>query len=60
MDRQVPFGEGNTPIKQVLQLLQKKKYSIPAFVEYEYPGKSGPLEETQKCLKYCQDILANG
>src|SRR5215469_6458207 len=43
MDRQVPFGEGNTPIKQVLQLLQKKKYSIPAFVEYEYPGKSGPL-----------------
>ncbi len=33
-----PFGEGDTPIKQVLSLLKEKKYPIPALVEYEYKG----------------------
>src|SRR5579875_1021164 len=33
-----PFGEGDTPIKPVLQLLKQKKYPIPALVEYEYHG----------------------
>ena len=33
-----PWGEGDTPIKQVLQLLKAKKYDIPADIEYEYRG----------------------
>jgi len=28
--RHMPFGEGDTPLKEVLQLLRKKKYAIPA------------------------------
>lgn len=47
-----PFGEGDTPIKQVLALLKEKRYSIPAFIEYEYRGTGTPVEEVKKCLDY--------
>ncbi len=47
-----PFGEGDTPIKQVLLLLKDKRYPIPAFIEYEYRGAGTPVEEVKKCLAY--------
>ena len=52
------FGEGDTPIKQVLQLLKAKKYPIPALVEYEYKGAGTPVEEVSKCLAYMKAALA--
>jgi len=54
----MPWGEGDTPIKQVLQLLKEKKYPIPALVEYEYRGTGTPVEEVGKCLDYMRRALA--
>ena len=55
----MPWGEGDTPIKPVLQLLKEKKYPLPALVEYEYRGRAGtPVEEVQKCLDYMRQSLA--
>ena len=54
----VPWGEGDTPIKGVLLLLKEKKYPIPAFVEYEYRGTGTPVEEVKKCLDYMRAVLA--
>jgi sugar phosphate isomerase/epimerase len=54
----MPWGEGDTPIKQVLTLLKEKKYPIPAFVEYEYRGTGTPVEEVGKCLDYMRKALA--
>jgi sugar phosphate isomerase/epimerase len=54
----VPFGEGETPIKQVLLLLKQKKYNIPANIEYEYKGKDDSVVEVKKCLDYCKQALA--
>jgi sugar phosphate isomerase/epimerase len=53
----VPFGEGDTPIKQVLVLLRDKKYKIPANIEYEYKG-GDTVEEVRKCFNYCRQALA--
>ena len=53
-----PFGEGDTPIKPVLQVLKDKKYAIPAFVEYEYKGAGTPVAEVNKCLAYMKSALA--
>jgi sugar phosphate isomerase/epimerase len=52
-----PWGEGDTPIKQVLQLLKSKKYDIPADIEFEYRG-ADPVVEVRKCFQYCKDALA--
>ncbi|MFN7920589.1 MAG: sugar phosphate isomerase/epimerase [Bryobacteraceae bacterium] len=53
----VPLGEGDTPIKQVLNLLKDKKLKIPANIEYEYKG-ANTIEEVRKCLDYCKSVIA--
>ena len=52
-----PWGEGDTPIKEVLHLLKAKKYDIPADIEFEYRGVD-PVAEVRKCFQYCKDALA--
>jgi sugar phosphate isomerase/epimerase len=54
----VSWGEGDTPIKQVLTLLKETKYPIPAFIEYEYKGAGTSQEEVLKCYQYCKKALA--
>ncbi len=53
----LPFGQGETPIKEVLQLLKKNKWPIPANIEYEYKGQD-PVVEVKKCYQYMKDALA--
>lgn len=53
-----PWGQGDTPIKQVLQLLKKEKYPMRALIEYEYRGSSDSVTEVKKCFKYCKEALA--
>ena len=54
----VPWGQGDTPIKAVLQLLRKEKYDLPANVEYEYMGKDDPITEVGRCAQFCKEALA--
>jgi sugar phosphate isomerase/epimerase len=53
----LPFGEGDTPIKEVLQTLKEHKWPIPANIEYEYKG-SDTVAEVKKCYEYCKGALA--
>lgn len=54
------WGTGDTPIKQILQLVQKNKWPIPATIELEYqiPQGSDAVKEVAKCLAYCREALA--
>ena len=54
----VPWGEGNTPIREVLQLLKKERWPIRAYIEYEYRGTGSPVEEVKKCFEYAKQALA--
>ena len=53
------WGTGDTPIKQILQLVQKNKWPIPATIELEYeiPEGSDAVKEVSKCLAYCRAAL---
>ena len=52
----LPFGEGDTPIKPVLQMLKTKRWAIPANIEYEYKG-GDTVAEVKKCFDYCKAVL---
>ena len=52
-----PFGEGDAPIRAVLQLLRQRRWKIPANIEYEYPGADA-VAEVKRCLDYCRSVLA--
>ncbi|MCM3879249.1 MAG: sugar phosphate isomerase/epimerase [Vicinamibacterales bacterium] len=54
----VPWGEGDTPIRDVLQLLKQNKWPIPAYIEYEYRGDGTPIEEVKKGFAYIRQALA--
>jgi sugar phosphate isomerase/epimerase len=56
----LPWGQGQTPIKQVLQLLKKEKWPIYGDIELEYkvPEDSDPVKEVAKCVQYCKEALA--
>ena len=53
------WGTGDTPMKEVLQLLKKEKYPIPANLELEYPIPEGSdiIAEAKKCLAYVKSCL---
>jgi sugar phosphate isomerase/epimerase len=53
----MPFGDGDTPIRQVLHLLRDRKLSIPANIEYEYKG-ADTVAEVAKCYGYCRGVLS--
>jgi sugar phosphate isomerase/epimerase len=55
----LPWGEGDTPIAEVLQLMRDQNYSFPATIELEYdiPEGSDPMKEVRKCLEFCREAL---
>jgi sugar phosphate isomerase/epimerase len=54
----VPWGTGDTPIREVLQLLKRERWPIRAHVEYEYRGSGSPVEEVRTCVAYLRTALA--
>lgn len=55
----MPWGQGDTPITEVLQLMRDNKYKFPATaeLEYEIPAGSDAVQELNKCLEYCRKAL---
>ncbi len=55
----LPWGTGETPIKEILQLVKKNRWNIPASIELEYniPEGSDAVQEVKKCVEYCRGAL---
>lgn len=55
----LPWGTGETPIKEILQMVSKNKWKIPASIELEYqiPEGSDAVKETKKCVDFCRTAL---
>jgi sugar phosphate isomerase/epimerase len=53
------FGQGQTPVREILQLIQKNKWPITCDIELEYdiPEGSDAVREVTKCLEYCRNAL---
>jgi sugar phosphate isomerase/epimerase len=55
----VAFGQGDTPIREILQTIRDNKWPIPAMIEFEIPLPPGTdrTPELLKCLDYCKQCL---
>jgi sugar phosphate isomerase/epimerase len=57
--KNLEWGKGDTPIKEILSLMKNKKYKFPATVELEYdvPQGSDAVKEVKKCIEFAKNIL---
>ena len=56
----MPWGQGDTPLREILQLMKKENYQFTATIELEYPIPEGSsvANEVANCVKFCKDALA--
>jgi sugar phosphate isomerase/epimerase len=56
----LPWGTGETPIKEILQLVKRNTWRIPGSIELEYdvPEASDAVQEVRKCVDYCRKVMA--
>jgi sugar phosphate isomerase/epimerase len=56
----MPWGQGDTPIKEVLRLMKKNGYKFPATIELEYkiPEGSDAVKEVRVCREYAKNALS--
>lgn len=56
----LPWGTGDTPLKEILQTVKRNGWTMPATIELEYevPQGSDAVKEVSKCLQFCKDALA--
>lgn len=53
----MPWGQGDSPLREILLFLRDQRSSIPAIVEYEYAGKGSGIEETRRCFDAMKQLL---
>ena len=55
----MPFGQGDTPVAEVLQFMKRNKLTFPGDVELEYkiPKGSDAVKEVAKCVEFCRKAL---
>jgi sugar phosphate isomerase/epimerase len=56
----MPFGQGDTPIVEVLRLIRDQKWPIQATIEFEYPIPTGSdrMGEIARSIQFCRAALA--
>src|SRR5262245_30887395 len=58
--KNLPWGTGDTPLTEILQLMKREKYPFPATIELEYdvPAGSDAVREVASCFAFCKQALA--
>lgn len=56
----LPWGQGDTPLREILQLMKRERYTFPATIELEYPVPEGStvMAELERCRRFCEEALA--
>ena len=55
----LPWGQGDTPLKEILQTVKKNRWTMPASIELEYevPAGSDAVKEVARCRQFCRSAL---
>ena len=52
----LPFGQGDTPIKGILGMDRDRKYNIPVHIEWEV-ASDDRVQKVKDCFEYCKNAL---
>jgi sugar phosphate isomerase/epimerase len=57
--KNLPWGTGDTPLVEILQVMKRERYTFPASIELEYdvPPGSDAVKEVTACLAFCKRAL---
>ena len=57
--KNLPWGTGDTPLKEILQVMRRERYTFPASIElaYDVPQGSDAVKEVTKCLAFCREAI---
>jgi len=60
-DTNTPWGQGDTPLEDILKLIQENQWNIYCDVELEFeiPESSNAVAETKNCVDYAKLLLAS-
>jgi sugar phosphate isomerase/epimerase len=55
----MPFGQGDTPVALILQMMRRQGWTFPADIELEYkvPEGSDAVAEVKNCVQFCKESL---
>jgi sugar phosphate isomerase/epimerase len=56
--RSAPFGEGDTPIKEILVMIRDNHWPIPVILEFEHGTVHNSTTEVQLTFDYCKKALS--
>ena len=56
--RSAPFGEGDTPIIEILRMVKDNQWPITVMLEFEHGTIRTSVKEVQLMLEYCKRALA--
>jgi sugar phosphate isomerase/epimerase len=58
--KNLPWGTGDTPLRQILQTVKTNRWTMPVAIELEYdvPAGSDAVKEVVKCFDFCKRALA--
>lgn len=56
----VPWGQGDSQVREILQLMKRERYNFMATIELEYriPEGSDTMTELARCVQFCKDALS--
>jgi sugar phosphate isomerase/epimerase len=54
----VPWGQGDTPVKEILQLIRDRKYPVRCYIDCDYKTDGSRADEVKRCFEYAKAALA--
>ena len=55
--RSARFGEGDTPLTEILKLVRDNNWQIPFIIEFEHGTRNTSVTEVQRTYQYCKNAL---